>query len=910
MKTLLIVLFLLPLAQPLFAQEILNTKVTASFHNANINTIADELEKQVNAKFYFDEKQFDSVSFTIAARQIPLGQLLDETFRNTGITYVTYKSKYIIITKGKKIYSSFKSISGTEDPEPVTGPVDSVQLASNDNKLYVVGLPGPVSPGKNYTLAGYVRDEKTGEPIVGASVEIDKPLRRVVTDDFGYFTIDVPGGKHVFKIESLGMTDRNINVAVYDNGKMDFELKGRVTTLKNVVISREKLNNLRSAQMGAQRIDFKTIKQVPVVLGEADVLKVITTLPGVKTVGEASTGLNVRGGSSDQNLLLFNDATIYNPAHFFGMFSAFNPDVVKDVVLYKSSIPARYGGRLASVVDISSKEGNKKQLSGSAGIGLLTGRVMLEGPIVKDRTSFIAAARTTYAKWLIDRLPQEYRNSNASFYDLNLLLSHKINKNNDFYLTAYASSDKFNLNSDTSYGYKNMNFSAKWKHVFNNKLNVVLTAGSDDYKYEINSLRNPVNAYKLKFSIQQLYFKTHFTRYITSGHTIDFGINGIAYKLQPGTYEPGAGESLVTYDKIQQEQAIESAAYINDSWSITNALSVEAGIRVSMFNVMGPRDINSYAAGLPRSDENVTAKTAYNKGKMIKSYGGPEYRFSIRQSVGSNSSLKFSFNTQRQYIHMLTNTAAMAPTDTWKLSDPNIKPQEGTQYSIGYYTNVKSNTIEISLESYYKEINNYLDYKSGANLTMNHTIETDVINTRGKAYGAELLLKKTTGKLNGWVSYTWSRILLKQDDAIAGELINEGKAYPANYDKPHDFTVIGNYRVNHRFSVSLNSTFSTGRPITVPVGRFYYAGSFRTLYGPRNAHRIPNYFRTDFSMNLEGNHKLKQKTHNSWTFGVYNITARKNPFSVYYVSENGVINGYKLSIFGTAIPFVSFNIRF
>lgn len=259
---------------------------------------------------------------------------------------------------------------------------------------------------------------------------------------------------------------------------------------------------------------------------------------------------------------------------------------------------------------------------------------------------------------------------------------------------------------------------------------------------------------------------------------------------------------------------------------------------------------------------------------------------------------------------MISNTAAMAPTDTWKLSDPNIRPQEGTQYSLGYYTNVKSNTIEISLEGYYKEITNFLDYKSGATLTMNHTIETDVINTKGRAYGAELLVKKSTGKLNGWFSYTWSRILLRQDDPVAGELINDGKEYPANYDKPHDFTFIGNYRVNHRFSVSLNATYSTGRPITLPVARFSYSGSYRTLYGPRNGHRIPDYFRTDLSMNIEGNHKVNQKTHNSWTIGVYNVTARKNPFSVYYVSEDGAINGYKLSIFGTAIPFISFNIRF
>jgi hypothetical protein len=481
--------------------------------------------------------------------------------------------------------------------------------------------------------------------------------------------------------------------------------------------------------MGAQRIDFKTIRQVPVVLGEADVLKVITTLPGVKTVGEASTGLNVRGGSSDQNLMLFNDATIYNPAHFFGMFSAFNPDIVKDVVLYKSSMPARFGGRLSSVVDISGKEGNKKELSGSAGVGLLTGRAMLEGPIAKDKTSFILGGRTTYAKWLIDRLPKEYRNSNASFYDVNALLSHNLNNNNNLYFTGYASADKFRLNSDTTYSYRNTNFSLKWKHVFNNKLNVILTAGSDNYRYAVTSLRNAVNAYRLKFEIQQYYFKTHFTSYISSDNTIDFGLSSISYELNPGTLEPANANSHVEYDKLENEQGIESAVYLNDNWNVTDRTSVEAGVRVSMFNSMGPRAINTYAKDLPRRDDNITATNSYNKGKIIKTYGGPEYRLSIRQSISPNSSIKLSFNTQRQYIHMLSNTAAMAPTDTWKLSDPNVKPQEGTQYSLGYYTNVKSNTIEISLEGYYKNIRNFLDYKSGATLVMNHNIETAVITT-------------------------------------------------------------------------------------------------------------------------------------------------------------------------------------
>jgi hypothetical protein len=363
-------------------------------------------------------------------------------------------------------------------------------------------------------------------------------------------------------------------------------------------------------------------------------------------------------------------------------------------------------------------------------------------------------------------------------------------------------------------------------------------------------------------------------------------------------------------DHLQSEQGLESAIYFSDHFTVTPKFKIDAGVRLSMFNVMGPSDVNVYADGVPRSESSLINTLHYDNGKIIKTYGGPEVRLGFRYVFDETFSLKGGFNTQRQYIHSLSNTTAMAPTDIWKLSDPNIKPQIGNQVSLGLYKNLRSNTIETSVEVYYKTIENYLDYKSGAVLVMNHHIETDVIGTKGKAYGVELLLKKVTGKFNGWISYTWSRILLQQNDPKAGELINNGNPYPANYDKPNDVTVVTNYKFSHRVSISLNANYSTGRPITLPIGLFDYGGSMRTLYADRNAYRIPDYFRTDFAMNIEGNHKVKQLFHNSWSIGVYNITGRKNPYSVYYVSENGHVNGYKLSIFGNAIPYINLNIRF
>jgi len=436
------------------------------------------------------------------------------------------------------------------------------------------------------------------------------------------------------------------------------------------------------------------------------------------------------------------------------------------------------------------------------------------------------------------------------------------------------------------------------------------TAAYDRYTYENNSVKNKVNAYKMSFDINQLNVKYDFTYTFSKTHLLDFGVGSIYYKLHPGSFTPFDKESLVVPDVLQPEQALESAVYVGDRLDVNPKISLSTGLRYSMFNYLGANNVNTYAPNLPIDESSFIKTVPYKSGQFIKTYGGPEVRFSGRYSLTKSFSVKAGYNTLRQYIHMLSNTTSISPTDIWKLSDPNIKPQYGDQVSLGLFKNFKTDSIEMSVEVYYKRLQNYLDYKSGAQLVLNPHIETDVINTKGKAYGVEFMVKKKAGKLHGWLSYTYSRTLLKMDDPNAGTIINNGNFYPSNYDKPHDATLVGNYAINHRFSLSLNVTYSTGRPITLPIGRYYYGGSQRALYSDRNAYRIPDYFRSDFSMNIEGNHKVHQFWHNSWTIGVYNLTGRKNPYSVYFTSENGVINGYKLSIFGSAIPFINFNIRF
>lgn len=901
------------------AQQPAGKRVSVELKDVRIDTFVTELEAQTGYRFYYDAAQFDSLRVTISVTNVSLQKLLDLVFANSAYRFaILDNQKYVLLTKGVAIRTSLPDgfLTKTGDTLqkdqaglPDYGDKKKTRMdASIENKLFEVGIQNNSAGTGALTLAGYVRNIKNGEPVVGAVITAGNTS--VGTDQYGYYSISLNKGRHLLSIQGLGMKDTKRQVLIHASGKLDIDMDERVTSLKEVIVSAQKLANVRNVQLGTERLSIKAIKQLPAVFGEADILKAVLMLPGVKTVGEASTGFNVRGGSADQNLILFNDATIYNPSHFFGFFSAFNPDVVKDVELYKSSIPSKYGGRLSSVLDITSREGNKKKFAGTAGIGMLTSRFNIEGPIVKDKTSFILGGRMTYANWLLQFLPGEYKHSKANFYDVNLHISHQFNNRNNLYVTGYISSDRFNLNSDTTYGYRNRNFSLKWKHIFSNKLTMVLTGGADHYDYKINSDKNVINAYQMRFDINQYNFKSDFNWYVNADHTIDFGLSTIRYRLNPGSYEPYAKESLVAPDIVQTEHALESAIYVGDKWTVNDNVSVQAGIRYSVYNYLGPKNVNLYPAGKPITEDNVLETKFYDNNKFIKTFGGPEYRLSARYSITPSFSIKAGYNSLRQYIHMLSNTTAISPTDIWKLSDPNIKPQRGDQVSLGLYKNFKSNTIETSAEVYYKRIKDYLDFRSGAQLVLNHQIEQAVMPTRGKAYGLELMVKKQNGKLNGWISYTWSRILLQSKDSTTGELINGGDWYPANYDKPHDVTMAGNYRFSHRFSVSLNVSYSTGRPITLPIGRFYYAGSYRALYADRNAYRIPDYFRTDFSMNIEGNHKVKQKTHNSWTIGVYNVTGRKNPYSVYFVSEGGVINGYKLSIFGNAIPFINFNIRF
>ena len=897
--------------------------ITGNFIGFRFPELVRSIESQTSYHIYYDSTETDSLEINVEVTRVSISQLFDNIFKTTEMHYAVGPGNNVYVTKKFSIVTTLPKNFFTPDKEgsessneSVFIPEDALTTKTNlkispENQLFVIGSKNGKSASGKPILAGYVRDIRTGEPILGATISVDTLSIVKSTDQFGYFNLTLPKGRHIIKVSSAGMKDTRRQVMMYSDGKLNIEMEEFVASLKAVIVSADKASNIRSVQMGVTKLNIQTIKQVPVVFGEADVLKVILTLPGVTSVGEGSNGFNVRGGSADQNLILFNDATVYNPSHLFGFFSAFDPDLVKSVELYKSAIPEKYGGRLSSVLDVDVKDGNNKKWTGSAGISPLTSKFSIEGPLKKEKTSIIAGFRTTYSDWLLNQIPSSsYSNSTANFYDGSIHISHIINAKNSLYLMGYLSSDNFNLNHDTTYAYANRNANIKWKHIFSNRSFGVFTSGIDHYQYSVSSTKVPVNAYKLSFDINQIYLRADFTYSPNNKHSISYGLNSVYYQLHPGTLQPDGSKSLVQTNTVQQEQALESALFLGDQFTISQNFSINAGIRYSIYNFLGSSKVYQYVPGLPREPITLTDTVYYGSGKVIKTYSLPEFRFSSRYSLSNTASLKFSLNTMAQYIHVISNTTNISPTDIWKLSDPNIKPQQGQQVSLGFYKNFRSGSIETSVEIYYKKMQNYLDYKSGASLVLNHHLETEVFETKGEAYGVELLIKKTTGKINGWVSYTYSRTMLKQDDPLAGQQVNNGNYYPASFDKPNMVNFIGNYRFSHRYSLSLNVIYSTGRPITLPIAIVQVGGASALYYSERNQYRIPDYFRMDIAVNMEGNHKVNKVTHNSWSAGIYNLTSRENAYSVYFTQENGKVKGYQLSIFGSMIPFITYNIKF
>lgn len=873
----------------LFISALVSAQDRVDVIKVSSDSLVHYLRQETAEKIFFLKDSEDEALYTVSA---PRANLLEEAFnelRGSGYTVSFYDgSWYVLADRGLVLnmpddYFRREGVSRA-NAEMLRLIDDQNIVASFQNKVYEVGDRTTARSGKAY-VSGYVRDVSSGEPLIGVSVQDSQSGAYSMTDSYGFYKLQLQTGEHSLSFNGYSLEDMLLTVIVHNDGVLDVVMKEKVTSLKGAVISAESLSNHRTARMGLETVRMNVIKKIPSAFGETDILKAVLTLPGVKSVGEASSGFNVRGGSVDQNLILFNDGTIFNPSHMFGVISSFNPDVISDVELYKSSIPAEYGGRISSVLDVRGKAGNSSKVTGSLGLGILMSNAHLEGPLGGENTTFNLGARTTYSNWLMRFIPEGsgYSGGRASFSDVNLGVSHKINGRNSIHAYGYWSRDRFSFSSDTTFRYSNLNFSLKWRSTLSDRSTMTASAGYDSYANSLDDYTNDYNGYVLDTQVSQYFLRLSFSTILDKRHTLSYGLNAIRYDLNPGSLSPRGADSHVVARDLAHQRGVEFALYADDTWNLSDKLALEGGLRFSGF-----------VSGSPS-----------------RFYGAPEVRLSGKYSFRDNLSLKAGFNSMRQYIHLITNTASISPMDTWQLSSASLRPQDGWQAATGLYWTVADNTIDLSVEGYYKNMYNSLDYKSGAQLSMNDHLSDDLVRTRGRAYGIEFMVRKNLGKLNGWASYTWSRSKMQEIEDRGISTINGGAWYNAPHDKPHDVKVVGNYRFTHRYSISFNVDYSTGRPVTIPIGHYIYGDGVRLAYSDRNGYRIPDYFRLDLAMNIEPSHYLRQLTHMSIVFGVYNVTGRKNPYSVYYTTDGGVqVAGYMLSVFATQIPYININIKF
>nr|WP_321453902.1 TonB-dependent receptor [uncultured Carboxylicivirga sp.] len=916
MKKVLIFIFLAINVITCFSQNLEQKNDSISFDKA-----IEILEAKSVYHFYYSPEWSKDVYFSDFPKHISpesairwLSQKVNLNYSIINETDVVFLKDYTLKTNYARTYLNFlnRKESFVKDTIVYEAPkkqIDEEVEISKEYQLFSIGSASKNINSKTATLSGKVTDIENGEALVGTVVYVNDLKNGTVSNMYGYYSFTLPKGRYKVEFRSVGMKTTFRNIVIHSDGSLNVEMRKETTALKEVTVTAKSEDPVRNLRMGMEKISMKTLKQLPLGMGEPDIIKSTLLLPGVQSVGEASSGFNVRGGSTDQNLILLNEAPIVNTSHFFGFFSGFNSDLVKDITLYKSGIPAKYGGRVSSVMDLTLKDGNRKNYKVHGGISPVSGRLIAEGPVKKDKGSFILGGRTTYSDWVLKLLDDpKLSKSNASFQDLQGNFSYDIDDKNSIYLSGYYSYDNFDYYTEDAFEYSTMASTLKWKHIYSPKLFSTTSVMMSNYEYNIESRTDSTQLNEVEYSLNQYGLKSDFSYRSSQNHKIDFGLNAIWYQLSPGTRTPSNEASLISPKTIEDEQALEAAIYISDEFDVTHFMSISAGLRWSFYSNFGPKSQFQYESGLPRTEGSIIDTTHHSSGP-INFYTGPELRFSSNIRLSNTSSMKIGFNRMYQYIQMISNTAAMSPTDIWKLSDEYIKPQRGDQYSIGYYKKIRNNTIEASVETYYKRLKNIIDYKGGAQLSMNEHLETDVLNGVGKAYGVEVMLQKKTGKLTGWVNYTYSRVLHKIDGNFQEEKVNNGDYFPANYDKPHDFKFVTNYKLSRRFNVSSNFFYSTGRPFTAPVAYYDLGGSQRIYYSDRNSIRMPDYIRLDLAATLNGNLVAKKLNHSSWTFAVYNVLGRQNAYNIFFRTEGDQVKGYKMSIFGQPIFTVTYNFK-
>ncbi|WP_405382473.1 TonB-dependent receptor [Maribacter sp. LLG6340-A2] len=776
---------------------------------------------------------------------------------------------------------------------------------------------------QKFTLSGTVLESQSNETLIGVTIAFPELQTGVTTNEYGFYSITLPEGTYKINISYLGFTDIMQEIVLSENRKMDFFMNEEAEQLDEVVVSEnvEKMD-IRKPQMSVNTLSIGTIKKIPVILGEADVIKSILLLPGVTNAGEGASGFNVRGGAADQNLILLDEAIIFNSSHLFGFFSVFNPDAIKDVKLYKGGIPARYGGRVSSVLDIFQKEGNSKKFKMNGGIGAVASRLLVEGPIIKDKAAFLIGGRASYAHLF---LPLFDIDNTAYFYDLNTKLNYRLNEKNNIFLSGYFGRDVFGINESFVNTYGNAVGNFRWNHLFSDKLFSNLSLIYSDYYY---GLKLDFVGFNWNSGIRNFNIKYDLKHYLSDKLQVNYGVNNIYYQFNPGKIEPSNSESGIVEEQLIQKYANEFAAYIDIEQRITNNLSVGYGLRFSHFMRLGQDELNVYANNNPvdfdpflliyKEAEPINVINP-GRGTTLSTFSNFEPRASLSYTLNETSSLKASYTRLAQYLHLLSNTSSPTPLDVWTPSGPFVKPQLLDQYALGYFKNLADGDFSVESEVFYKDVQNRIDYIDGANLIANNAIEQVILNGEARAYGLELLLRKNEGKLQGWLAYTLSKSEQRtpgrasfEDDGRSNleSGINFGNWYNTPYDKTHDISLFVNYELNEKWSFSSNFTYQTGQPTNYPIGQFEFEGLTIPYYGQRNSERLPDYNRLDLSATLTPKKNREKKIKGEWVFSLYNVYNRRNAASINFRrnDDTGANEAVRTSIFGI-VPAVTYNFK-
>ncbi|GHM99252.1 TonB-dependent receptor [Cytophagales bacterium WSM2-2] len=879
-----------------FSQEILSRKLDGSEKGKSVSVYLREIEKSSGNKFFFLDQWLESIQFDEGYAGLTLDEALRRILQGSDVTYTTMYNYAIVFAK---------------DPNRTLEKVKFIQSLKTEKKQVdtkSLGAKDKVKPGTIVQLSGIVKDGKTMNPLAGASVHIEGTNKTATSNEAGAFNLSVPVGEYYIVFRYNSYEEKILNLSLYESGQVSIELAETPKVLEEVVVTGRQSSAV-TANVGQVDLKMAQLKKLPTFLGEIDIIKQIQVLPGVTSVGEMSSGFNVRGGGVDQNLVLYDGVQIFNNSHVFGFFSAFNSDAVGSASFFKGGIPAEYGGRVSSVLSLKSKEGDYKKWTAAGGIGPISSHISFNGPINKEKTSIFASFRSSYSDWLVKTIQyKDISKSSVWFYDASLKVAHKFSERNKLSLSGYLSQDLFGLPSDTTFKWHNRVGSLQFDHIFNERAFSSVTVGYGEYGYEVTD-KTPATAYNLKYNISYPTLKADFN-YHLGKHKLNTGIGSILYGITPGTIVPTSPQSNIKPINVEKQQSMENAVFLNDEFEVTDNLRFNFGARLSSFTSMGPGKVYLYKPGEPITNSNIIDSVSYGSGKSIKNYMGFEPRFSLVYKITPLTSIKLGYNRIYQYIHLISNSVSITPIDIWQSSNYYFKPQSGDQYSGGVFKSSQNGMFEFSVEGFYKIIDNVLDFKDGSNIVLNPNLETALLRGVGKAYGAEFSVNKNSGRLQGSLNYTYSRSLRQVQSPYQGESINNGNYYPSNYDQPNVVNLTWRYALSRRFSFTGNFTYRTGRPITLPYSYAYVNNIPIVNYSDRNEYRVPDYHRLDLALVIEGNHRRKKLIDGSWIISFYNVYGRKNVYSVFYkTNDNGIQAPYQLSIIGTILPSVSYRFK-